>query len=55
MTDATARREAKIANEEGFCGFCFNRGKPVVHRRDCKLVREHGSRIALKVEPRETP
>jgi hypothetical protein len=53
MTDETARREMKAGDAAGFCGFCFVRGKPgtrLAHKRDCKLVREHGNRIHILVE-----
>jgi hypothetical protein len=58
MTDATARREAKAADAAGFCPYCFADGNPgerLTHRRSCKLVCEHGGRIPILAEPRETP
>lgn len=55
MTDATARREARAADATGRCGFCgsadttvVSRRTRVVHTAECKLVCEHGGRIALR-------
>lgn len=53
MTDKTAREEARQADAAGFCGFCFVTGEPgikLAHKRDCKLVTEHGKRIGVKAE-----
>jgi hypothetical protein len=57
MTDATARREARLADQAGRCGFCGSTAtttarqrQRVVHRADCKLVCEHGGRVSLLSE-----
>jgi hypothetical protein len=57
VTDETARKEARTADEEGRCGFCastatrYIRRRPrVIHRATCKLVTEHAGRISLCYE-----
>jgi hypothetical protein len=62
MTDETARRYAREGDDTGHCGFCGSRQvrqvrgrQRVVHPASCKLVCEHGGRIPILAEPRETP